>query len=97
MNMFQWANHGVFQFFSHLFFKQVQKQIILNQIDYSRLGTHLYLPIPMMIFHQSHKLVMFMLALAYKIETKGRCHNIYQEMQTCTRTCNTNLLMLRHC
>ncbi len=61
------------------------------------MGTNLYLPIPMMMFHHSHKLVMFMLALAYKIETKGRCHNIYQEMQTCTRTCNTNVLMLRHC
>jgi hypothetical protein len=83
---------------SHLFFKQVQKQIILDQIDYSSL-VHIftYLPIPMMMFHHSHKLTMFMLALAYKIETKGRCHNIYQEMQTCTRTCNTNVLMLRRC
>jgi hypothetical protein len=36
MNMFQWANHGVFQYVSHLFFTQVQAQIILKQINYSR-------------------------------------------------------------
>ncbi len=59
------------------------------------MGTHLYLPITMMMFHHSHKLTMFMLALAYKIEIKGRCHNIYQEVKTCTRMCNTNVLMLR--
>jgi len=36
MNTFQRVNHGVLQFVSHLFFKQVQKQTILDQIDYSR-------------------------------------------------------------
>jgi hypothetical protein len=94
MNTFQWVNHGVLQFVSHLFFKQVQNQTILDQIDYNR-WVHIFTYLPMMMFHHNHKLTMFMLALAYKIETKGRCHNIYQEVQTCTRACNTNVLMLR--
>ncbi len=38
MNTFQWANHGVPQFVSHLFSKQVQTQTTLNQIDYNRWG-----------------------------------------------------------
>ncbi len=60
------------------------------------MGTHLYLLIPMKMFYHSHKLAMFMLALAYKIKTKGTYHNIYQEVQTCIRTCNTNVLMLKY-
>ncbi len=61
------------------------------------MGTHLYLPITMKMFYHGHKLAMFMLALEYKIKTKGRCHNIYQEMQTCTRTYNINVILLKHC
>ncbi len=51
----------------------------------------------MKMFYHSKKLAMFMLALASKIKTKGRYHNIYHEVQTCTRTCNTNVLMLKCC
>ncbi len=61
------------------------------------MDTHIYLPIPMKMFYDGHKLAMFMLALEYKVKTKSRCHNIYQEMQTCTRTCNNNVIMLKHC
>ncbi len=44
MKMFQWANHGVLQFMSHLFFKQIEAQTILDQIDYNR-WAHIFLPI----------------------------------------------------
>jgi hypothetical protein len=37
------------------------------------MGTHLYLPISMKMSYHNHKLAMFMLALAYKIEIKGIC------------------------
>jgi hypothetical protein len=45
------------------------------------MGTRIYLPMPMKMFYHSLKLVMFMLALAYKIEMKTRCHNMYQEVK----------------
>jgi len=64
---------------------------MVHVIVIAPMGTHLYLPISMKTIYHNHKLAMFMLALAYKIESKGRCHTIYQEVQTCTRTCNINV------